>query len=175
MKIRTLVAATVLFALGVTFGCCLGGALVGGPASVAQEVTAPAPTLAPTTEAPVPTSAPTWSQEDEPAVVAPVIMTVEVLERERGKLTDLQKAQYDQEILGESITFDGKVSDVYENGRITINDGQGFFTLVTLVGLPQDVLLSINKGDFLQGMGTIIEVSDFLILSIELQVTSLNG
>lgn len=104
----------------------------------------------------------------------PAYLTVAAFEQERSALTDIQKEQYDQDILGKNIQFCGQVVDVYEDGSISIDEG-GFFTTVKLLGIPKNVAITLQKGQLIEGMGTVADVDTLLILVLEIQVTSWNN
>lgn len=111
---------------------------------------------------------------DEPTPFStPAYLTVARIEQERKALTDIQKEQYDQGILGEVIQFRGQVVEVSEDGKVSIDEGAAF-TSVQLSGIPRDVAMTFNKGHLIEGMGTVADVDTFLILMIEIQVTSWN-
>ncbi len=100
----------------------------------------------------------------------PAYLTVARIEQERKALTDIQKEQYDQDILGEVIQFKGQVIEVYEDGRVSIGGG-GFFTVITLLGIPKDAAITLQKDQLIEGEGTVVGVDTFLLLTIEIQVT----
>lgn len=162
-KEKTKRLVIVLVAVGVLIFGCIASCLVFG-ALAPDEPVASGPTRVPTPEeieGPTPFPAPTY-------------LTVAHIEQERENLTDIQKEQYDQSILGETIQFHGQVIEVYEDGDVAIDDG-GAFTSVRLLGIPKDVAITFNKGHLIEGMGTIADIDTFLILMIEIQVTSWNN
>jgi len=93
----------------------------------------------------------------------------------RDGLTDLQRAQYDQDILGEIIQFKGQVEEVAENGTVLLQDNSPGVDFIRLKNIPLDVAMSLEKGQYLEGAGTITDVSDVffgLLVRIEIQVMS---
>ena len=127
-------------------------------------------------EAPaVPTRASAPGKVAEPtSFPTPAYLTVARIEQERKDLTDIQKEQYDQNVLGEVIQFKGRVLDVHEDGDVLLDEG-GLFTLVRLLGIPKDAAITLQKDQLIEGMGTVAEVGSFLGLTIEIQVTSWNN
>jgi len=141
-------------------GSCLACLITGS--STPDKPTAPTRDTAPV-EVVEPTPFPT-----------PAYLTVDAIEQERRALTDIQKEQYDQDILGEVIQFRGQVLEVNENGSVLIDEG-GFFAVVKLLGIPKDVAITLQKDQLIEGMGTVADVYTFLGLVLEIQVTSWNN
>lgn len=150
----TLIICGVVLLIAVI--CCCGPSLVGTLSSDTPKARTPEEVIGPT---PFPTLA---------------CLTVARIEQERGALTDLQKEQYDQSILGEVIKFHGQISEVNEDGSVFIDEG-GFFTMVRLLGIPKDEAIALHKGHLISGMGTVVDVDTLLLLTIEVQVTSWNN
>lgn len=167
--LATLVGAILLFGCGMIVG-------VMSTAPAPQRVVAPAEIYVP---ALIPTEVNTTNEAAIPVPTAtliptPTYLTVATIEQERGALTDIQKGQYDQDVLGKVIQFHGQVTEVTETGHVLTDEG-GLFTVVCLLGIPRDSAVTLAKGQTISGMGTVAEVATFLGLRIEIQVTSWNN
>ena len=178
MTTRKKVFRIVAVVLAVAIICCLASAAafvfmpIPTMETAATEASVPVPTSVPEAEAsPTPTGIPIPTQTPVPA---PVHLTVATFEQERSALTDIQKEQYDQDVLGEVIQFRGQVTEVSTDGGVYTDEG-GLFTLVKLLGIPKDVAITLQKDQLIEGMGTVVDVDTFLILTIEIQVTSWNN
>lgn len=113
------------------------------------------------TDTPLPTATPT-----------PEPFTCRNVEREKSQLTDLQWENRAGELIGTEIVFSGAVTEVYEDGRIQIEDNycKGFFTIVILYGVDVNTALSFNKGDTVTGKGTLRETGTFISLYVHINV-----
>jgi len=104
-------------------------------------------------------------------VPTPVYLTSRAIEIQRGLLAKSQRKQYDQDIVGEAIQFQGRVRKVYPNGDVTLYDSSGSLHAIWLIGVPSDVVLTLKKDTPLAGMGIIADVGPgFLGLGIDLDV-----
>lgn len=167
-KEKTKRLVITLVAIGILIFGCIASCLVFGVLAPDAPVVAPTPTRGRGGEGGGP------GEVVEPTPVpTPAYLTVARIEQERKALTDIQKEQYDQGILGEVIQFHGQVVEVSEDGKVSIDEGAAF-TSVQLSGIPRDVVMTFTKGHLIEGMGTVADVDTFLILMIEIQVTSWN-
>jgi len=129
----------------------------------------PEPTEVPLTPTPYPAPTPTL-------LPTATFLTVGAIKDQREELTDLQRELYDQNIIGEVVRFAGRVSEVYEDGSISIDDGSDRSIVVTLHGVPYDTALGIQKNQLVRGTGTVTELYWGLFgifFHVDLQVTSL--
>ena len=119
---------------------------------------------------PTPTPAPTWMPSDSENPWK----TVAQIETEIEGLTDLQREAYEDELVGQTVRFEGSVTEVYGDGEVLIDDGTSLWTTVRLTGLSHDTAMSIQQGSLLSGEGVVTDVSQVFGLSLEIQVTSLD-
>lgn len=70
--------------------------------------------------------------------------------------TYVQFQTYTRELVGKSYFFSGKVYEVYTNGKISLFDNcRKVFTDIYLHTNSQETILSLNKDQFIQGIGKI--------------------
>ena len=119
---------------------------------------------------PTSTPAPTWMPSD----AENPWKTVAQIESEIEGLTDLQREAYEDELIGQTVRFEGPVIEVYENREVSINDGTSLWTTVRLIGLSNDVAMSIQQGSLLSGEGVVKDAYQVFGLTLEIQVTSLD-
>lgn len=145
------------FTIIVCLGAILLGACVCGTTPIAYQ----------TNWTPLPPSGPSSNL----GTPTPEILTCQAIENAHGSLTDLQWASYTREIIGKAITFTGQVLEVYGDGRVQINGcGSNLFTVTMLYGISEDVALSLNKDQYVQGTGTIKEISYLIGVNIQINV-----
>lgn len=183
MKKRTLLIIGAVVAAVIVFsciGCLILGAIT--RSSPTYKATATAQAIAEATEAarptatPRPTDTPTPpSPPTEAPTPTPALLTCEDIEKKRKELTDLQWEAYRQEVVGERIRFAGEVVEVYDDGRVQIRDGKGLFTVCMLHEVPRDAAITLTKGQFVQGEGTVREVDTLLGLTVRVNVESLQS
>ena len=94
------------------------------------------------------------------------------IEHIRSTITDLQWEAFTQQVVGQRIRFAGNVIEVYDDGRVNIDDCKGFLNVCMLYEIPRDIALTINNDQFIQGEGTVREVSVFIGLNVWINVES---
>lgn len=176
-KPRRKIPLWVLIALGAVMLACVvcgaAGALMDMGSDVYGEKATPAaigyvPDTAGPTDTLVPSDTPTPT-----LTPTPDLLTCEDIERARSQMTDLQWQSYARDIVGERIRFAGNVIEVYEDGRVLIDDCSELLSTCSLYGIPLDVAAELNKGQFVQGEGTVREVHEFLGLHLSINVDRL--
>jgi hypothetical protein len=103
----------------------------------------------------------------------PGLLTVAEIERQKEGMTDLQWETYRQEIVGEPIAFAGEIVEVYDDGRVQIDEGARLTTYCMLYDIPLDVAVELRKDQFVQGQGTVQEIGTILGLSVDIAVETL--
>lgn len=173
-----ILAVSALLLLAVPTCCCCGYSLTGKPASVSPATTGAS------TDTPQPTETPRLANIPFPTVrvptptntphPTPAILTCEDIERARDETTDLQWENYTQEIVGEWIYFAGEIIEVYDDGRVQIDDCEGFLNVCMLYEIPLDVAVTFDLGQPIEGVGTVREVGTFLGLYVWINVDSVD-
>lgn len=138
------------------------------PTNIPEPTSTPQPTstITPTpTEALVPTETP---------VPTPALLTCRDIKQEKKGKTDLQWEVYAREVIGEQIRFAGEVMEVYDDGRVQIDDC-GLLTVCILYKIPLDTAMMLNKDQFVEGIGTVREVGTFLTLYVHINVESISA
>lgn len=105
----------------------------------------------------------------------PTLFTARSIELKRKELTDLQFDAYRISILGKEIHFVGSVTEVYADGRVLIDfaSTKGFLTTGSLHGIPVEEAIKINQDQVVRGTGHVNDVTEFLGLSIDIDVNAL--
>ena len=112
---------------------------------------------------------PTITPIPSPTVVptaTPSPLTMEDIEDNYENLTDLQWKDYVKTLPGLRVHWVGEVREVYEDGDITLNVGQGWFRSVFLEDVPLDTAKTLNKGQYIEFDATVRKVTTFLGLQI---------
>ena len=103
----------------------------------------------------------------------PDMLTYRDIELQKKGMTDLQWEAYAKELVGQEIRFDGKVLEVYEDGRVQIREGKGIVSICILHGIPQETAISLAKDQAVSGTGTVREVDTLIGLSVAIDVREL--
>ena len=124
---------------------------------------------------PTPSSGALTMVPSTPVVVAPMLFTARAIELRRDELTDLQFDAYRLGILGNEIHFVGTVREVYPDGRVLIkfSSTKRMLTLGHLLGIPVEQAIKINQDQLIRGTGHVNDVTEFLGLSIDIDVNAL--
>jgi hypothetical protein len=102
------------------------------------------------------------------------MLTVYEIQFQRRQLTtDLQWQHYRRNIRGEQIRFSGEVIEVYSNGEVQIDDGEGI-VVVTLYGVPTDLALSLYQNQYVEGIGTVRDVYTLFTFVVDIDVLELH-
>lgn len=103
------------------------------------------------------------------------MLTVREIEDTKKEMTELQWEVFTQEAVGEPIRFSGEVMEVYEDGRVQIDEAEeGFLTVVILYRIPLDTAVTLNEDQSIQGVGVVREIGQFLGTYIWINVTELH-
>lgn len=109
------------------------------------------------------------------SVVATVIptatpspITIAEIEMNYKNLTDIQWDEYVQAIEGVRVRWNASVNEVYEDGDVALDAGQGLFRSVFLKGLSVDNAKLLKKDQVIEFEATISNVTTFLGLTIRL-------
>jgi hypothetical protein len=93
-----------------------------------------------------------------PTKIPGVLECRDIISTHEG-MTDMQWEEYKQSIQGKQIYFSGVVSQVHDDGSVFMGEDCG----ITLYRVPHDIAIALNKGQLLEGYGTIQNVSYFLL------------
>lgn len=135
------------------------------PTSPPTQTETPAPTLTPTvTLTPVPTltPAPTFTptpfygiSENHPTSDPELY---DILVKNYQDMTDLQFETWWQTMIGKRIREEGRVAEVYEDGRVLINLYEGG-NFVFSVDVPLEVAYTINKNQWIDLDATVYKIT----------------
>ena len=169
-RFKRLVMALVMLILLATLGICLlFGWMVWRSAQNVINTSPSVGVVIKSTGEPAPTSKPI----EEIATPTPRPLTVREIENARDTMTDLQWKNYKQSVTGATVRFSGSVSEVYKDGKVSIDaDGADIWTSVILHNISLDTALAINNGQRIQGVGT-VDVKNILGVYIRINVTEL--
>ena len=90
-------------------------------------------------------------------------------------MTDIQVENYISSNIGKPIEFSGRIAEVRTDGEVQItgNDCSNIMNIILLHKIPQDILLTLNKGDEIEGLGVLRRPDTFITLMINIDVTQL--
>jgi hypothetical protein len=165
---RWLVVGVSLAFVALCIACLVSSGVQGGmrrimtgedgtPSRTPNPTRTPSPTREPT-GTPAPTA--TATSTPEPAWLS----LNEFWQRYNG-LTDLQKAQFRGDVVGQRVRWAVAVSEVLKNGTVIVTI-EAFLQGVYIEGLPRDVAAGLSKGQAIVVEGTISRMTTFLGTSV---------
>jgi len=138
----------------------------------------PIPSATPVPSAtPIPSMTPTSSLTPTPAPTktpTPRVLAVREIEEAKKQMTALQWEVFAQGIVGEPIRFSGEVIEVYEDGRVQIDEGEDWFFYVILYRIPLETAVALDEDQFIRGVGVVRAIDELLGTHLRINVTELH-
>lgn len=96
-------------------------------------------------------------------------LTPAVIEDAKAAMTDLAFNNFCNELVDHPILFDGGIIEVHTDGRVQLR-GPKVLTAIVVYGVPLDVAATLQKNQYMVGVGRVRDVSVFLGLQIRVDV-----